>query len=141
MHWADLILILALVGAACAISYLLLVRRISQIVTARHLKIADQLASLDEAIRALETRLSEHHAASELIAGAQSVAGRSPLDDTQETEESEVVAPDIHAVIAASAVAALGQGVQIRSMKPATSSWSQQGRVLVQASHNARARR
>ena len=41
---------------------MLLLRKLRQIVTERHLKIADQLAALDDAIRALETRLAEHHA-------------------------------------------------------------------------------
>ena len=141
MHLADLILILMFVGAGCAVSYLLLLRKIRQVVTGRDLKIADQLAALDDAIRALETRLAEHHAASELVAAAQLIAGSTPQDETRDEKESEVIAPDIQAVIAAAAVAALGKDAHIRSMKPATSSWSQQGRVLVQGSHNARARR
>ncbi len=141
MHWADMISILAIVGAGCAVGYLILLRRLRQIVSERHLKIADQLAALDDAIRALESRLSEHHAASELSAAAQSVAYSSPPDDPRDAEESEALAPDIQAVITAAAVATLGHDIHIRSMKPATSSWSQQGRVLVQGSHNARARR
>lgn len=138
MHWADLILMLMFVGAGCASSYLLLLRKIRRIVTERDLKIADQVGALDDAIRAIETRLTEHHAATELIEAAQL---SSLKDESRDEVESEVIAPDIQAVIAAAAVAALGQDIHIRSMKPATSSWSQQGRVLVQGSHNARARR
>ena len=141
MHWIDLMLILAFVGLGSAVSYLILIRRIRQIVVERHLQIADQLATLDDAVRSLETRLAEHHAASDLIAAAQRIDDSSSLNDIRDEEESETVSPDIQAVIAASAVAALGQDIHIRSMKPATSSWSQQGRVLVQGSHNARARR
>jgi hypothetical protein len=142
MEWSVLILTLALVVAGCAVSYLLLLRRISHIVSERHLKIADQLAKLDDAIHALETRLAEHHSASELIAAEQDIAATvGEPDDTRDAEEPEVVAPDTQAVIATAAVAALGQDVHIRSIKPATSSWTQQGRVMVQGSHNARARR
>ena len=140
MHWIDLILILAFVAAGSAVSYLILIRRIRQVVIERHLQIADQLAALDDAIRALETRLAEHHAASDLIAAVHGTDDSNLLNDPRD-EESATVSPDIQAVIAASAVAALGQDIHIRSMKPATSSWSQQGRVLVQGSHNARARR
>jgi len=61
LHSTDLILVLALVAAGCATAYLLLLRKIKQIVAERQLKIADQLGSLDDAIRALETRLAEHH--------------------------------------------------------------------------------
>jgi hypothetical protein len=141
MPWADLILISVFVSASSAVAYLVLLHKIRQIVIERHLKIADQLAALDDAMRALETRLAEHQAASQLIEAALRISDSSPQDDTRDTEEASVVAPDIQAVLAASAVAALGQDIHIRSMKPATSSWSQQGRVLVQGSHNARARR
>jgi len=142
MHWADLVLIVSLVAAGCAVSYLLLLRRIRQIVSERQLTIADQLAALDDAIRALETRLAEHHAVSELIEAAQGIGiTASEQEESLAAEEPESLAPDIQAVIAAAAVATLGQDVHIRSMKPATSSWSQQGRVLVQGSHNARAGR
>jgi hypothetical protein len=136
-HLVDLTLILIFVGAGCTVSYLLFLRKIRLIATERDLKIADQLGALDNAIRVLETRLSEQHPASELIQTAQLIADSSPRDEAQD----EMIAPDIQAVIAAAAVAALAKDAHIRSMKPATSSWSQQGRVLVQGSHNARARR
>ncbi len=139
MHMADPIWILVFAGAVCGAGYLILLHNLRRMVTERDLRIADQLAALDDAIRSLETRLAEHHSASELIAAAQSMAESSPLVDTE--DEQDAVAPDIQAVIAAAAVAALGPDVQIRSMKAATSSWSQQGRVMVQGSHNARARR
>jgi hypothetical protein len=141
MHWLDVILISALIVAGYVISYLLLMRRVSRIVSERQLKIADQLAALDDAIRALETRLAEHHAASELVDAARNLNAAAEEDNEVRDSESESIAPDTQAVIAAAAVAALGQGIQIRAIKPATSSWSQQGRVLVQGSHNARARR
>ncbi len=141
MHIADLILISIVVAAGCAVSYLLLLRKIRQLVTDRDLKIADQLGTLDDAIRALETRLAEQHAASELMEAAQLIVDSSPNDEKREEKEAEAIAPDIQAVIAAAAVATLGQDVHVRSIKSATSSWSQQGRVLVQGSHNARARR
>jgi hypothetical protein len=140
MHWPDLILILLFAGAGYAGGYLLLLYRLRRMVTERDLKIADQIASLDDAIRALETRLAEHHAATELIEAAQLIADSDPKDEAQD-EKQEEIAPDIQAVIAAAAVATLGQDVHIRSIKSATSSWSQQGRVMVQGSHNARARR
>lgn len=141
MHWTDLILIAAFVGAGYAVGYLILLHKIRRVLMERHLKLADQLAALDDAIRALESRLAEHHAGSKSLEDAQRIAGSSSQEDTQDAEDSEAVAPVIQAVITAAAATALGQDVHIRSMKPATSSWSQQGRVLVQGSHNARARR
>ena len=61
MHWTDLILVLVFVAVGCAAGYLLLLRKLKQMVAERQLKIADQLAALDDAIRALETRLAEQH--------------------------------------------------------------------------------
>ena len=137
-HWAELILMLAVSGAGCAVVYLVLLFKTRQMLNERHMRVADQLAALDDAIRALETRLAEHHLTPVV---AQSPADENVKDQTQPADDSASIAPDIQAVIAASAVATLGRDVHIRSIKPATSSWSQQGRVLVQGSHNARARR
>ena len=81
MHWLDLILILAFVAVGSAVSYLILIRRIRQVVIERHLKIADQLATLDDAVRALETRLAEHHAvAPDLIAAVQGTDNSSSFE-------------------------------------------------------------
>ena len=141
LHWMDMIWIVGLVVVGSTASYVMLTRKIRQMVTARNLKIADQLASLDDAIRALETRMAEHHTAAELLDSSHGESSASEEPEIADAEERESVEPDIQAVIAAAAVTALGQDIHIRSMKPATSSWSQQGRVMVQGSHNARARR
>lgn len=140
LHFTDLIVVLAFVAAGCAAGYLLLLRRLKEIVAERQLKIADQLGSLDDAIRALETRLAEHH-----VLSASADTNEASVDQANEQEETqtaeESIAPEIQAVIAAATVAALGPDAHVRSVKPAASPWSQQGRVLVQGSHNARAGR
>jgi len=143
LHSTDLILVLALVAAGCATAYLLLLRKIKQIVAERQLKIADQLGSLDDAIRALETRLAEHHLhleTPELRESTSTVLAGEP-EEMQCEGEFEAIAPEIHAVIAAATVAAVGPAAHVRAVKPVASPWSQQGRVLVQGSHNARAGR
>jgi hypothetical protein len=142
LHWTDLILILAFVAIAWAAGYVLLLRKLKQIVTERQLKIADQLGSLDDAIRALETRLAEYHAlAATPDLGDVGTIQAGDFEEAQAQAAEESIAPEIQAVIAASAVAALGPDAQVRSVKPVASPWSQQGRVLVQGSHNARAGR
>jgi predicted trehalose synthase len=142
LRWTDLILVLVVVAVGSAGGYVLLLRKLKQIVAERQLKIADQLGSLDDAIRALETRLAEHHA---LLAVPEpsdaSTAQSGEFEEAPVTGESESIAPEIQAVIAAATVAALGTDVQVRAVKPVSSPWSQQGRVLVQGSHNARAGR
>jgi hypothetical protein len=138
LHWTDLILVLAFVAAGCTGGHLLLLRNLKRIVTERQLNIADQLGALDDAIRALETRLAEDHAPS---AAGQSTVQAREFEQTLAARESDAIAPEIQAVIAAATVASLGQDAHVRSVKPAASPWSQQGRVLVQGSHNARAGR
>jgi hypothetical protein len=107
----------------------------------RQLKIADQLGALDEAIRALETRLAEHQVLglNEAARTADNLSAASE-DDSVEEEYGEI-APEIQAAIAAATVAALGPDAVVQSVKPALSAWSQQGRVMVQGGHNFRVRR
>ena len=45
LHWTDLILVLAFVAVGSAAGYVLLLRKLKQIVAERQLKIADQLGS------------------------------------------------------------------------------------------------
>ncbi len=140
LHWADLILILALVAVGSAAGYMLMLRKLRETVAKHQLKIVDHLAALDDAIRALETRLVEHHIAPVVNDAQLLSAAKNGQEEICDAGEAEYVAPEIRAVIAAAAVATLGQDAQIRSIKPASSPWSQQGRVLVQGSHNIRVR-
>lgn len=148
LHATDFIVIVVLMAVAFAASYLLLLGKVRAIVTDRQLKIAEQLGSLDEAIRAIETRLTEHqqmfgaNESLDMPAGVERItANTNEIDAGNDSEESGEIAPEIQAAIAAATVAALGQNAVVRSMKPVTSPWSQQGRVLVQGSHNLRVRR
>jgi hypothetical protein len=135
-HGTDLILTVAVLVVGVAASYFLLLHKVRQILTERQLTIADQLGALDDAIRSLETRLA---ASSEpMTIGFNNAAEHEVM---QESAESQNVAPEIQAAIAAAALATLGQHAVVRTVKNLPSAWSQQGRSLVQAGHNARARR
>jgi len=146
LHATDLGVILLAVVAGFGLCYALLLSRLRQIVMKRELTLAEQLGALDDAIRALETRLTEHDLAPAVTASTQVAAlSASEQEEDQVTGESESVAPEIQAVIAAAAVAAVGQNATVRSVRSvpqhAVSPWSQQGRALVQGSHNLRVRR
>ena len=138
---------IAAVAAVClALIYLLLLVRLKALLAERQLKIADQLGTLDEAIRALETRLSAHPVQASVIASSEAEAnaesaGAAGKAGSEENEESGEIAPEIQAAIAAATVAALGPDAVVQSVKPAASPWSQQGRVMVQGGHNFRVRR
>ena len=137
----DLGLMVLVALAGCASCYALVVRKVRQIVTARDLTIADELGALDAAIQALETRLAEQKLIS-LAGKTQSTAANERETELAPESEAEVTG-EIKAVIAAATIAALGEKAAVRSVRsvPGASPWSQQGRAMVQGSHNARARR
>jgi len=139
----DLIEIVAIVIAAFGVSYVLLLSRLKAMLTERQLKIADQLGALDDAIRALETRLAEHQLRVSGLdlsnaAASADIAALSVEHGNEDSEESGEIAPEIQAAIAAATVAALGPNAVVQSVKPVLSAWSQQGRVMVQGGHNLR---
>jgi hypothetical protein len=59
-------------------------------------------------------------------------------------DEGAVISAEMQAVIAAAAVACAGRGARVRGLTLVgtshASAWSQQGRMLVQSSHNVRAK-
>lgn len=139
----DLVVMLGVVVVGVAVSYWLLLSRLKEMLTERQLKLADQLGALDDAIRALETRLTEHQA--QTVSLGQSQTGDSAAEkvdnSSDEFGESGEIAPEIQAAIAAATVATLGPNAAVQSVKPVPSPWSQQGRVMVQSGHNLRVRR
>jgi len=142
----DLVVVLVVVAVGFAVSPLLLLGRLKAMMTQRQLKIADQLGALDDAIRALETRLTEHQVQAPVVElptanASGSRPGQTVDGDSDEMEESGEIAPEIQAAIAAATVVALGPNAVVQSVKPVPSPWSQQGRVMVQGGHNLRVQR
>lgn len=137
LHATDLILIALAVGVGCAASYVFLLRKMRQVSAERDLKIADQLGALDAAIQALETRLAEHR-----NPGSSAIASSAPAANEPEEArpEGESISGEIKVVIAAAASTVLGKNAAIKSVRSVPTPWSQQGRVLVQGSHNLRVR-
>jgi hypothetical protein len=138
----DLVVLLAVVVVGFAVGYVLLMARLKAMITERQLKIADQLGALDDAIRALETRLTEHQVqvpeSAQPKPAADVHAATMNSAESDDSEESGEIAPEVQAAIAAATVAALGPDAVVQSVKPALSPWSQQGRVMVQGGHNLR---
>jgi hypothetical protein len=134
-----LFLVLAMIAGGFATTYLMVLRGLRRLVHDNQLKVANRLGALDEAIQALETRLAEHHAAE--TRAVQEIAVGVADDQESAAEAGEpAVDPEVKAAIAAAAMAALGQNAVVKAIKPVSSPWSQQGRVLVQGSHNLRVR-
>jgi hypothetical protein len=101
------------------------VNKLIQAVSDRQQATESQLTELVGVIKALQARLG------------------SPADK-QEASRDEQVSPETLVVIAAAVTAFLGKKVRIRSAKLLRSrhgvanSWSQQGRILIHASHHLR---
>jgi hypothetical protein len=106
--------------------------------------LSDAVKRLENEIVGLRTSgLAESTDATGLAASSQSPAMRKM--ETRE-EKAEEITPDTLVVLAAAVTAFLGKKVRIRSAKMLQSPyeivnpWAQQGRVIVQASHNLRPR-
>ena len=145
LHGTDLIVIAAMIVAGMAACYGLLLVKLRVILADRQLKLADQLGKLDEAVRAVETRLAQHPVQAIALEQPGLSQNRGKLakaaeDSAFEDARDEVseIAPEIQAAIAAAAVVAVGPGAIVNSVKAVTSPWTQQGRVLVQGGHNLR---
>ena len=136
LHWVDLTLISALVASSLAIAGMALLRKLRQTVASHKREVAD----LQESVQALESRLVQLSSNAE----PQSESATAALEPAQ--PEKETISSEIQAVITAAAVALFGQKVRLRSTRllssqDGASSWSQQGRVIVQTSHNLRSKR
>jgi hypothetical protein len=141
LDWIDIAVLLAIVLAGCAATYLILHRFIRRISSERNAETAQQLTALTDALHALEMRLATLHESSEPEAD-QFDAEQKP----QVEAEHEEVAPGILAAIAAASAAVFGRHAHIRSVRAlpphqGVNPWSQQGRVFVQGSHNLRSRK
>ena len=145
MMLLGLVLVVVIVAVACTLAYVAL-RRSFQQSLAEFREAADQrIAVLKASIASLEQRVQE-------LSTARAAAATAPVPISPPTGAKPVplqtvtpeITPELLVVIAASVTAFLGKKVRIRSARALQSPyeivnpWSQQGRVIVQASHNLR---
>lgn len=143
MRWIEAAAVVAMAGAGCAAIFAGVRRSLRRAVAERQASTDRQIAALATTVKALETRVTE------LSRLAAERAGEVPAIPTSQENASsrarEALKPEILAVITASTTAFLGKKVRIRSAKliPAhetVNAWIQQGRMIVQTSHNLRTR-
>jgi phage protein D len=117
-----------------------------QAISERQQAMESQLSSLAGALKALQARVAE---VPELqAAAAQAAEKQAAPAAAKQTEQrgDEQVTPETLVMIAAAVTAFLGKKVRIRSARrlrtphSEMNPWSQQGRVLIHASHNPRSR-
>jgi methylmalonyl-CoA carboxyltransferase large subunit len=116
-----------------------------QAVFGRQLAMESQLSELAGAIKALQARVAELSQPAASVPVIEVKTAASAAKDAAHGETGEVTA-EMLVVIMAAVTAFLGKKVRIRSAKMLQSSyevvnpWSQQGRMLVHASHLFRSR-
>jgi uncharacterized low-complexity protein len=144
LAWAAAAVIAAVAAMVSAGVSVVLLGRVQRMAE-RERALEAQLGLVDEAICAIEARLAG-------VAVAEDPAGEGQAGADAEREgmcgESidAAIAPEIQAAIAAAAVVAAGERVRVHAVRQVKreaerNAWSQQGRVLVQTSHNMRAPR
>jgi methylmalonyl-CoA carboxyltransferase large subunit len=139
----DFIVMTVLVGAGCGLSYVGLWTMLRLAGAERQRTTDLQLSALTGELKALEARVAELSKAPATDSVAEMkvepVAAKPAAH-----RESEEITPEMLVVMAAAVTAFLGKKIRIRSAKvlqqprEAANSWSQQGRMLVHASHNLR---
>lgn len=156
LDWAVLALLAVLVVAGYGAGYLRVMRKVREVVAESQRELERRLQSLTEAVTmrhsGKDADLSSTDAldAEGIEAKPVTVIQGRPLPrieirNAQEASENEEIEPEIQAVIAAVAVVLLGNHARVRAARrvpsqDVVSPWTQQGRVIVQSSHNLRAR-
>lgn len=142
VHWTNLGITTLLVGAGCAAISAVLARILRRAISERQRNTERQLHELASMVKTLQTRVAElaasHPAWPEFVdAAAMSNHGVNPS-----SAGSEQIKPETLAAITAAATAFLGKMPRLGSVQSMSAAqdgagaWAQQGRVIVQTSHN-----
>jgi hypothetical protein len=145
--WTAIALVLAAVSTACAGTCGVLLLRFRRSASARQHELVRHMDALRDMVQILEARVAEEDAA---LADADETSQAEPSPDAgvvtrleaEASPDENTLTSEMQAVIATAAVVRLGPSARVNSVRllssPHASPWSQQGRMLVQASHNVR---
>jgi hypothetical protein len=139
--WTAAAVVAGIVALVSAGLCFVALRKFQQMFRQEQRLLQEQMALLDDAVRMIGTQVAE------IQPPFTTAVSDAPAAEEAEGESIDpAIAPEIQATIAAAAVVAAGQSVRLRSARlvkarESASAWSQQGRVLVQSSHNVRAPR
>ena len=137
--WAAIAVI---VGAGCAAIYAGLARAMRRALAERQREMDRQLTALHMTVKTLQARVAELGR----LQAAQARQSETAALNAAESQPEAKPRPEVMATIAAAATAFLGKRTRVRSVQalPAdqdsAGAWAQQGRVIVQTSHNLRPR-
>jgi len=165
LHWADLVLVVALAAAGTGIAGFFLLRRFEKMFAASQREMHRRLTALTESFSMHEPGSVEALPATDTMDAAEIEEGApaamrslvgpggdafrdaesAALPEQEPSQSQGEIPPDIRVAITAAAIAAFGNHARVRSARQVPSSdvvspWTQQGRVIVQSSHNLRTR-
>ncbi len=140
----TVLLLIVAVVAAFALAYTFSQRAFRRSLRELEDKTNRQLNLLSDGVKSLEAKIAQmgKSVAAESAAATDRVS--SPQPPAVPVLEAQEITPDTLVVLAAAVTAFLGKKVRIRSAKTLQSPyeivnpWAQQGRAIVQASHNLR---
>lgn len=141
MQWSSMAAAAVLAGAGC-VAASAWVRGVLRQNAVRRRAAERQIAELIASVRSLEARVAEL-SRMERAQEAESITAAAEGAETAKLQQPQ---PEMLAVMTAAATAMLGKAARIRSARLMPSAgenvspWSQQGRVIVQTSHNLRTR-
>lgn len=143
LNGADLAVTAVLVGAGCAAVYAGLARLLRHAVAERQRETERRISAMAMTLKTLQRRVAELDRSE--AERAQEIEAASETVPKQESNLKIVpVKPEIVAALTAAATTFLGTKARIRSAQlvpaaqDAAGAWAQQGRVIVQTSHNLR---
>ena len=146
LHWTDWAVITLIAGAGCVAIYAGLERAMRRAVRERQRDMERQLNAMATTVKALQARVAELNRLQAARAQEAQVAVISASAETACQPKQEQTKPEIVAALTAAATAFLGKKARVRSAhliagaEDGADAWAQQGRMLVQTSHNLRPR-
>lgn len=160
LHWIDIALVVVIAAAGSATIYFLLLHRLQRVFAASHREMEHRLAALAQAINMREPASDEVIPETDVLGSAELeplpatpvenmqppfVESRPAAESDAADHDEAHIPTEVQVAITAAAVAAFGNHARVRSARrvPSTdvvSPWTQQGRVIVQSSHNLRIR-
>lgn len=146
LQWTELAAVTVLVGAGCAAIYAGLARAMRRAMRERQRQMERRLDAMATTVKALQARIVELDRLQAARAPEITVTPISKLAEKESGRKKEGVKPEIVVALTAAATAFLGKKARIRSAHllpsepDSAGAWAQQGRVIVQTSHNLRPR-
>ena len=143
LHGTDWAVMAVIAGAGCVAIYVGLARVLRRAVRERQRETERQLNAMATTVKALQARVAELSRLQAARVTGEVAEIAAPAETAREPKPAQTK-PEIVAALTAAATAFLGKKARVRSAQPladpqdSAGAWAQQGRVIVQTSHNLR---